>query len=231
MGQKVNPVGMRVGINKDWNTHWFADGSKYSEFLLEDIKIREFIDKKFGKDALISHVEIARKQITANDREQALRLYSHIFTAKPGVVVGQGGETQKKLIEGLKKVVKANDISLSAIEVKEPNLDATIVAKKIALDLENRVSFRMAQKKALREVKLAGAQGIKTSISGRLGGAEIARSEGYKEGTIALQTLRSDIDYAEVDAATQYGRLGVKVWICRGEKVIKEKKALAKEGE
>lgn len=231
MGQKVNPVGMRVGINKDWNTHWFANNKDYSTYLLEDVEIREFIENYFAKkgdDAAISHIEISRKKVNG----KGLVVFVTVHTAKPGIVIGQGGETAKEIKKKLVKLVSASEVNYTAVEIKNPNLDATLVAQRIAKELENRGSFRMAQKKAIRDVKMAGAQGIKTSISGRLGGAEIARAEGYKEGTIALQTLRSDIDYAAVDAATQYGRLGVKVWICRGEVAQnKDKKAPANEGE
>jgi small subunit ribosomal protein S3 len=226
MGQKVNPVGMRVGINRDWNTHWYANNKDYSTYLLEDIKLRKFLESNL-KDGQISHIEISR-----NKSDKGLMVAVAIYCARPGIIIGQEGARINALKKTLVGMLGQETLKLDVIEVKNPNLDARLVAASIAKQLEERASFRMAQKKAIQLVRAAGAQGIKTEVSGRLGGAEIHRSEGYKEGTIALQTLRSDIDYAEVDAATTYGRLGVKVWICRGEKAIKEKKPVtAKEGE
>ena len=210
MGQKVNPVGMRVGINKNWNSRWYANDNDYHVFLNEDIKIRKYLEKNL-KEALLSHVEIERTKA-----DKAYKTVVMIFVARPGVVIGQDGKNINKIKEDLKKIVK-EEVRVDVIEVKNPDLDAQIVAASIAKQLEERASFRTVQKKAIQKVRRAGAKGCRTVVSGRLGGADIARSEGYKEGIIPLHTLRSDIDYAQCDAATQYGRLGVKVWICRGE--------------
>ena len=211
MGQKVNPVGMRVGINKDWNSRWYADDKEYPVYLNEDIKIRKYLEKEL-KEALLSHVEIERTK-TDKGNNTVVR----VFVARPGVVIGQDGKNILALKEALAKLIKNNNVRVEVVEVKNPDLDATIVALSIAKQLEERASFRTAQKKAIQRVRKAGAKGCRTMVSGRLGGADIARSEGYKEGVIPLHTLRSDIDYAVAEAATQYGRLGVKVWICRGE--------------
>ena len=211
MGQKVNPVGMRVGINKDWNSRWYADDKEYPVYLNEDIKIRKYLEKEL-KEALLSHVEIERTK-TDKGNNTVVR----VFVARPGVVIGQDGKNIFALKEALAKLIKNNNVRVEVVEVKNPDLDATIVALSIAKQLEERASFRTAQKKAIQRVRKAGAKGCRTMVSGRLGGADIARSEGYKEGVIPLHTLRSDIDYAVAEAATQYGRLGVKVWICRGE--------------
>ena len=211
MGQKVSPVGMRVGINKDWNSRWFADDKEFHVFLNQDIKVRKYLEKNL-KDALLSHVEIERCKA-----EDGHRVTVSIHVARPGVVIGQDGKNINKIKEDLNKILKSSDVRVEVQEVKNPDLDATIVAATIAKQLEERASFRSVQKKAIQRVRKAGAKGIRTVVSGRLGGADIARSEGYKEGIIPLHTLRSDIDYAKTEAATQYGRLGVKVWICRGE--------------
>jgi len=212
MGQKVNPVGMRVGVNRDWNSRWYANDNEYHVFLNQDIKIREFL-KKSLKDALLSHVEIERVKA-----DKGYKVVVSTFVARPGVVLGQDGANVKELTKKLLKFVGSEDeLRLEVVEVKNPDLDANLVAQSIAQQLEARASFRTVQKKAIQRVRKAGAKGCKTMVSGRLGGADIARSEGYKEGIIPLHTLRSDIDYACQEAATQYGRLGVKVWICRGE--------------
>lgn len=211
MGQKVNPVGMRVGINKDWNSRWYADDKEYPVYLNEDIKIRKYLEKEL-KEALLSHVEIERTKT-----DKGTNTVVRVFVARPGVVIGQDGKNILALKEALAKLIKNNNVRVEVVEVKNPDLDATIVALSIAKQLEERASFRTAQKKAIQRVRKAGAKGCRTMVSGRLGGADIARSEGYKEGVIPLHTLRSDIDYAVAEAATQYGRLGVKVWICRGE--------------
>lgn len=224
MGQKVNPIGMRVGINKDWNTRWFANDKDFSTYLLEDIKIRNFLTKEL-KDALLSHVEIER---VTSDKGHVVTVL--IFVGRPGVVIGQEGARINELKKKLAKLVKTGSIKIDVVEVKNQNLDATLVAQMIAKQLEERVSFRIAQKKAIQLVKKSGAKGIKTEVSGRLGGAEIARSEGYKDGIVPLHTLRSDIDYACVEASTTYGKLGVKVWICRGIKAPAPKRTV-KEGE
>lgn len=211
MGQKVNPVGMRIGVNRDWNSRWYADDKDYPVNLNEDIKIRNYLAKSL-KEALLSHIEIER---TKSDKGN--NVIVKIFAARPGVVIGQDGKNVNLIKESLAKLSKGNNVRVDVVEVKNPNLDANIVAQTIAKQLEERASFRTVQKKAIKEVRKAGAKGCRTVVSGRLGGADIARSEGYKEGIIPLHTLRSDIDYATCEAATQYGRLGVKVWICRGE--------------
>ena len=212
MGQKVNPVGMRIGINRDWNSRWYAEDKDFHVFLNQDIKIRKYLEKAV-KDASLSHVEIERTKT-----DKGYKVAVNVFVARPAVVIGQDGKNVNELKKALVKLVnKGDQVSLSVVEVKNPDLDATIVAESIARQLEERASFRTVQKKAIQRVRKAGAKGIRTVVSGRLGGADIARSEGYKEGVIPLHTLRSDIDYAHTEASTQYGRLGVKVWICRGE--------------
>lgn len=211
MGQKVNPVGMRVGIIRDWNSRWYASKQDYANFLHEDIKIRKFLSAKL-KDALLSHVDIERIK---TDKGHIVNVT--VFVARPGVVIGQDGANINAIKKQLAKIVKGSDLKVSVAEVKNPDLDATLVAQTIAKQLEERASFRSVQKKAIQRVRKAGAKGCKTLISGRLAGADIARSEGYHEGIIPLHTLRSDIDYALAEAHTTYGRLGCKVWICRGE--------------
>ena len=217
MGQKVSPIGMRIGINKTWESKWFADNKNFSKYLDNDNKIRKYLAGKV-KDAAVSSILIdrtdAKTEITIN-------------TAKPGVIMGHGGEEIEKIKKELTKLVKEN-IQISIMEVKNPDLVAALVAENIAHQIENRVSFRIAQKRAIRNTMKAGAKGIKTQVSGRLGGAEIARSEHYSEGTIPLQTLRADIDYGFAEADTTYGKIGVKVWIYKGE-VLPTKK-VAKEG-
>ncbi|MCR5505608.1 MAG: 30S ribosomal protein S3 [Bacilli bacterium] len=225
MGQKVNPVGMRVGVNRDWNSRWYANDREYHVFLNEDIKIREYLEKNC-KDAMVSHVEIER---TKSDKGQSVVV--SLFVARVGVVIGQDGKNINKIKDDLSKLFPGENIRVDVVEVKNPDLDATIVAQSIGQQLEARASFRSAQKKAIQRVRKAGAKGCRTLVSGRLGGADIARSEGYKEGIIPLHTLRSDIDYACYHAATQYGRLGVKVWICRGEIRPELAKKKAEKGE
>ena len=211
MGQKVNPVGLRIGVNNNWNSRWYANDNEFHVFLNEDVKIREFLEKKL-KEALLSHVEIERVKT-----DKGYTVVVMVFVARPGVVIGQDGKNINELKDQLAKLLKNAEVRIDVVEVKNPDLDANIIAQEIAKQLEERASFRTAQKKAIQRVRKAGAKGIKTSVSGRLGGADIARAEGYREGIIPLHTLRSDIDYACVSATTQYGRLGVKVWICRGE--------------
>ena len=211
MGQKVNPVGLRIGVNKNWNSRWYANDNEFHVFLNEDIKVRNYLEKKL-KEALLSHVEIERVKT-----DKGYSVIVMVFVARPGVVIGQDGKNINELKDELAKLLNNAEVRIDVVEVKNPDLDANIVAQEIAKQLEERASFRTAQKKAIQRVRKAGAKGIKTSVSGRLGGADIARAEGYREGVIPLHTLRSDIDYACVHAATQYGRLGVKVWICRGE--------------
>ena len=211
MGHKVNPVGMRIGVNRDWNSRWYADDKDFPTFLNEDIKIRKYLEGSL-KEALLSHIEIER---TKSDKGNALVV--KVFVARPGVVIGTDGKNILAIKEALVKLTKNNNVRVDVVEVKNPDLDATIVAASIAKQLEERASFRTVQKKAIQRVRKAGAKGCRTVVGGRLGGADIARAEGYKEGIIPLHTLRSDIDYAHAEAATEYGRLGVKVWICRGE--------------
>ena len=225
MGQKVNPVGMRIGVNRDWNSRWYANDKDYHVFLNEDIKIRSYL-KEALKDALLSHVEIER--VKTND---STTVVVRPFVVRVGVVIGQNGDNKAKLEKALTKLVANSKVRLEVIEVKNPDLDANLVAQSICAQLEARASFRTVQKKAIQRVRKAGAKGCRTLISGRLGGADIARSEGYKEGVIPLHTLRSDIDYAHCEAATTYGRLGVKVWICRGEIRPTSKRAKEVKGE
>ncbi|AIM24388.1 30S ribosomal protein S3 [Melissococcus plutonius] len=205
MGQKVNPVGMRVGIIRDWDTKWYAE-KEYAEFLHEDLKIRTFISKKLA-DAAVSTIEIERA---------ANRIDISIHTAKPGMVIGKGGSEVENLRKELNKLT-GKRVHINIVEIKKPDLDAKLVGEGIARQLENRVAFRRAQKQAIQRTMRAGAKGIKTQVSGRLNGADIARKEGYSEGTVPLHTLRADIDYAWEEAETTYGQLGVKVWIYRGE--------------
>ncbi|MDY5853308.1 MAG: 30S ribosomal protein S3 [Bacilli bacterium] len=211
MGQKVNPNGMRVGINRAWNSNWFANKQDFATFLHEDIKIRKYLTAELKK-ALLSHVDIERVRT-----EKGNLVTVTVFVALPGVVIGQDGAKVNEVKKQLAKIVKGSELKISVVEVKQPDLDANLVAQSIAKQLEDRASFRSVQKKAIQKVMRAGAKGCKTMVSGRLAGADIARSEGYHEGIIPLHTLRSDIDYALAEAATTYGRLGCKVWICRGE--------------
>ena len=207
MGQKVNPHGMRVGIIKDWNSKWYADKKNFADTLIEDHKIREFLKKKLYS-ANVSKIEIER---AAEDKVRVT-----IYTAKPGYVIGKGGAEIEKLKKEVQKFTDKN-IFMDIKEIKRPDRDAQLVAESIALSLENRVSFRRALKQAMSRTMKAGALGIKASVGGRLGGADIARREFYSEGTIPLQTLRADIDYGFAEADTTYGKLGVKVWIYKGE--------------
>ena len=205
MGQKVNPHGLRVGVIKDWNSKWYAEAD-FADYLVEDHKIRTYLKKKLYS-AGVAKIEIER----ASDRVKVI-----IYTAKPGVVIGKGGsEIEKVKAEAQKLTSKKLIIDIK--EVKRPDRDAQLVAENIALQLENRVSFRRAMKSTMGRSMKAGAKGIKTSVSGRLGGADMARTEFYSEGTIPLQTLRADIDYGFAEADTTYGKLGVKVWIYKGE--------------
>ena len=206
MGQKVSPIGLRVGVIRDWESRWYAE-KEYGDLLLEDVKIRELILKDCA-DCLVSRVEIERSKNRVN---------LIIRTARPGMFVGSDGSKIEELKKQLVKLTGGKDININIVEVANPDLDARLVALKIVKMLEERQSFRTAQKRAIQQTMRAGAKGIKTAISGRLGGADIARSEGYSEGSVSLHTLRSDIDYAWEEAMTAYGKLGVKVWICRGE--------------
>jgi small subunit ribosomal protein S3 len=206
MGQKVSPIGLRVGIIRDWESRWYAD-KEYGNLLIEDIKLREYVFKALS-NASISRVEIERSK---NRVELIIR------TARPGVVIGTNGESVEKLKKAVAKIAVDKQVNIRVVEIANPDLDAYLVAKAIAEQLEQRASFRTAQKRAIQRVMRAGAKGVKTLVSGRLGGNDIARSEGYSEGVVPLHTLRSDIDYALAEAMTTYGKLGVKVWICRGE--------------
>ncbi len=215
MGQKVNPNGMRLGIIRDWNTQWYANKKEVADLLLEDIEIRKYIDKHFPVRAQVSRIVIRRvKQ----------RVFIEVYTARPGMVIGKDGLTKKEIVEYLQKMT-GKSVYLNIVQIKNPNLDPLLVARRMAEDLENRMSFRRVQKKAIRDAMRAGAKGIKTEVSGRLGGAEMARSEHYSEGTVPLHTLRSDIEYAHAEANTTYGKLGVKVWICKGE-ILPDKKGV-----
>lgn len=215
MGQKVNPIGMRIGLNKDWSSRWFASKKDYSTFLMEDDHIRKYLESHIDKDALLSHIDIERKK-----SDTGYNVVVHVFAARCGSITGEKGANIEVLRKALTKLCKNANIKIIAEEVKNPSLDAKIVSEQIARQLEQRASFRIAQKKAISQVRRAGARGIKTQVAGRLNGAEIARDEGYKEGTMAINTLRTDIDYAWSEAHTTYGKLGVKVWISRGEKPI-----------
>ena len=206
MGQKVSPVGFRVGVIRDWESRWYAE-KDYGTLLQEDIKIRELIAKDC-KDCMVARVEIERSKNHIN---------LIIRTARPGMFVGEDGKKIEELKKSLTKLVGDKTLNINIVEVANPDLDATLVANKIARMLEERQSFRTAQKKTIQQTMRAGAKGIRTKVGGRLGGADIARTEGYSEGIVPLHTLRSDIDYALAEAMTTYGILGVKVWICRGE--------------
>lgn len=215
MGQKVNPHGLRVGVIKGWDSKWYA-GKDYEKFLLEDIKIREFIKEKLFLSG-ISKVEIERASNKAR---------ISIHTAKPGMVIGRQGSNIELLKSDLKKMTESA-IEINIVEVKTPDMDATLVAENIAAQLERRIAFRRAMKQCVGRTMRMGAKGIKITCGGRLGGAEIARSESYREGSIPLHTLRADIDYGTAEAHTTYGRIGIKVWIYKGE-VLPESKEAAK---
>lgn len=219
MGQKVNPHGLRVGVIKDWNSKWYAD-TKNDEFannLVEDYNIRKFIKKKLY-DANISKVDIERTRD---------RVKIEVYTAKPGVVIGKAGAEIEKLRTEVQKLTKKK-VSIDVKEIKKPDIDAQLVAENIAKQLEDRISFRRAMKSCMGRAMKGGVLGIKTSVSGRLGGADMARTESYSEGTIPLQTLRADIDYGFAEADTTYGKVGVKTWIYHGEVLPTKNK---KEGE
>jgi small subunit ribosomal protein S3 len=205
VGQKVNPVGFRIGIIRDWESKWYA-GKDFGDLLIEDLRIREYLKQKL-KDSAVSHIEIERA---------ANRVNVTIQTAKPGMVIGKGGAEIEVIRNHIANLSNGKKIHINISEIKNAELDAILVAESIAQQLERRVSFRRAMKQAIQRSMRAGAKGIKTAVSGRLGGAEIARNEGYSEGTVPLHTLRADIDYGTAEAATTYGRIGVKVWIYRG---------------
>ena len=206
MGQKMDPRGLRVGVINDWNSRWYADAKHFGDYVVEDNKIRTFIKKKLYV-AAISKIEIERtpKFVKVN-----------VFTAKPGIVIGKGGNLSEQLKAEVEKLIN-KQINLNIIEVKDVDVNAQLVAENIAAQLERRISFRRAMKQCMQRTMRAGALGIKTACSGRLGGADMARTEFYKEGTVPLQTLRADIDYGFAEANTTYGKVGVKVWIYKGE--------------
>ena len=217
MGQKVSPTGFRVGVNKDWESKWIAKKTDVAKYINNDIKIRKYLEKNL-KDAGISKIEIERT---------AKFVRGNVYTAKPGLVIGKGGNLAEELKAQLQKMIN-KEVNLNIVEVKNVDTDAQLVAENIAGQLERRISFRRAMKQCMQKSMKAGALGIKTAVSGRLGGADMARTEFYKEGTIPLQTLRADIDYGFAEADTTYGKIGVKVWIYKGE-VLPTKK-VAKEG-
>ena len=216
MGQKVNPHGARVGVIYNWSTRWYAEKKDFANNLVEDYKLREMLKEKYYSTG-ISHIDIERS---------ANRVTINIFTAKPGMIIGRGGAG----IEALKKDITAflgRSVNLNVMEVKQPETDAQLVAENIAQQLEKRISFRRAMKQSIQRAMRSGAKGIKTCVSGRLGGADIARTEQYHEGSIPLQTLRANIDYGFAEAKTTYGRLGVKVWVYKGQILPKAKKIQA----
>ncbi len=217
MGQKVNPHGLRVGVIKGWDTRWYADKKSFGDYLVEDKKIRTFV-KKECFNAGVSHIEIERK---GDDKTMVI-----INAAKPGIIIGRQGAGIEDLKKKLHKNFKRN-FFVDVREIRTPDSSAQLVAESIAAQLEKRISFRRAMKQAMQRTMRTGAKGIKTQVSGRLGGAEIARTEHYHEGTIPLQTLRADIDYGLAEAHTTYGRIGVKVWIYRGE-ILPTKKTVVK---
>ena len=217
MGQKVNPIGFRVSVTKDWLSKWYADKKDYAPLLLEDIKIRDIVKKKLAA-AAVPKITIER---------YANRARITIFTARPGIVIGRKGSEIDKLKEELGKMT-GKEIYVDIVEVKQPETDAQLVAENISLQLERRISFRRAMKKSVQTAMDFGAQGIKVACGGRLGGSEIARHEKYRVGKIPLHTLRADIDYGFAEAQTVYGKIGVKVWICKGERARKEPLPVAK---
>ena len=214
MGQKVNPHGLRVGVNKEWSSSWIASKKEFSNYLVEDNKIRKYITKKHNGNG-ISNVVIERTN---------KRLTVDIYTSKPGIVIGMKGAGVEELKNDIAKICENKNVNINIKEVKRPDLDAALVAESVAVQLEKRVSFRRAMKQAMQRVMKAGAVGCKVMVSGRLDGAEIARSEHYHEGRLPLHTIRADIDYATHEAHTTFGVIGIKVWICKGE--ILNKKAV-----
>ncbi len=206
MGQKMHPHGLRVGVIKDWSSKWYADSKNFGDYLVEDHKIREYVKKKLFVSG-ISKIEIERT---------AKFVKVNVYTAKPGLVIGKGGNLAESLKQELVKMIN-KDVNLNIVEVKDVDTNAQLVAENICNQLERRISFRRAMKQCMQKAMKSGALGIKTSVSGRLGGADMARTEFYKEGTIPLQTIRADIDYGFYEANTTYGKIGVKVWIYKGE--------------
>lgn len=220
MGQKVNPHGLRVGVIKDWNAKWYAGKQDFAENLVEDDKIRKFVKKELFS-AGISKIEIERA---------AKRIKLNIYTAKPGVVIGKGGSGIEALKSKVVKLIDGKNVLINIVEVKNSESDAQLMAENIAAQLEKRVSFRRAMKQTIQRAMKRGVKGVKTACSGRLGGAEIARTEQYHEGTIPLQTIRADIDYGFAEADTTYGKIGVKVWVYNGE-ILPTKKVEKEEAE
>lgn len=214
MGQKMDPHGLRVGIIKDWDSKWYANKKDFADNLVEDYEVRKFLKKAFAM-AGVSKVEIERT---------AKMIRASVYTGKPGIALGKSGETVNKVRADLTKKFK-KDINVNIVEVKNPDVDAQLVAENVATQIEKRISYRKAMKQCMAKAMKAGAKGIKTACSGRLAGAEIARSEFYREGTIPLQTLRADIDYGFAEANTTYGKIGVKVWIYKGEVLPGKKEA------
>jgi small subunit ribosomal protein S3 len=206
MGQKVNPKGLRLGIIRDWEGKWFADKKNYANLLLEDVRIRDFIKKKLYT-AAVSRIQIERA---------ANRVKVFIHTARPGIVIGRGGAEVEHLRRDLEKIT-GRQVSINIVEIKTPELDAQLVAENVAVQLEKRIAFRRAMKQVVSRSRKMGAKGIKVACSGRLAGAEIARTEWYSEGKVPLHTLRADIDYGIAEAKTTYGKIGIKVWIYKGE--------------
>ncbi|HOI46102.1 MAG TPA: 30S ribosomal protein S3 [Bacilli bacterium] len=217
MGQKVSPIGLRIGINREWDAKWYAAKKEVPALLHEDLKIRKYLSG-FYKKAYVSRIEIERT---------TKRVVITIHTAKPGVVIGREGSTKNEVVKNL-QAMTGKTVFLNILDIRVPDLDAALVARSMAEQLENRASFRRVQKMAIQRALKAGAKGVKTLISGRLGGAEMARSEGYIEGSVPLHTLRADIDYAHAEATTTYGKLGVKVWINKG--IILPERKTVKEG-
>lgn len=218
MGQKVNPHGLRVGVIKDWNAKWYADNRNFADYLVEDNKVRKFVKNKL-KSSGVSKIEIERA---------AKRVKLNIYTAKPGMVIGRGGQGIEALKKELNSLIANKNVLINIVEVKNADSDAQLMAENIASQLERRISFRRAMKQTIQRAMRYGVKGVKTSCAGRLAGAEIARTEQYHEGTIPLQTLRADIDYGFAEADTTYGKIGVKVWVYRGE-VLPTKKIEKKE--
>ncbi len=219
MGQKINPTGLRIGVIKDWESRWYSKAETFGDTLVEDYNLREFLLKTLAP-AGVPKIEIER---------DAKRVRINIFCAKPGMVIGRGGAEIDKLKATCEKML-GKEVALNIVEIKQPDLNAQLVAENIAAQLERRVSFRRALKQSIGRAMKLGARGIKTQVSGRLGGAEIARTETYHEGTIPLQTIRADIDYGFAEAKTTYGRIGVKVWLYRGEVLRDSRKASRREG-
>ena len=218
MGQKVHPNGIRVGVIRDWNSKWYADSKNFSDYLIEDYEIRKYVKKKLYVSG-ISKIEIERTQRFVK---------VNIFTAKPGIVIGKGGALAENLKADLEKMIN-KQVNLNIVEVKDVDVNAQLVAENVANQLERRISFRRAMKQCMQRTMKAGALGIKIAVSGRLGGADMARTEFYKDGTVPLQTLRADIDYGFAEANTTYGKVGVKVWIYKGE-ILPQKKQVKVEG-